>query len=361
MDLTHLATWVSETAKKAAEQSRRVNLGDLWERLLDIETEAVQERIAALRPHGWPGAIPAWESLSTCRSSSSQPAPLIGVDGSQVYPDPDQPVRWGYIQAATYPARDFKRIEGQFVEIQEAERYKVVDDDGNKWDPMTYVNTLRTLLETQVAKAAAAQHPEAVILLDNSLLPFLWAQGVLPQQIEVYTQMIASMRGAMLAGYTSSPRSHLLYNLIRLTDEDLDFPQTHCIAEDAQIMRYGLAVGQRSALFLHGSRRNFSMENAGAGVYLFFLKISETEVARVEVPEWVARSNEMLDRIQASILYDCRVHHYPEVLLLAHQRVAILLKIGWRLNQLAMEVYLEHGGYYCVPAKKYSKRQRWRL
>jgi hypothetical protein len=159
------------------------------------------------------------------------------------------------------------------------------------------------------------------------------------------------MQDYLLAGYISSPKSHLLLNLISLAENAPGILKEYRTVDDTVLMRYGLAIGQRSAIFLHGSRRNLPMEKAGAGVYFFFVKINHDEVARVELPVWIAQDPIRLDQVHASVLEDSKMLGYPYALIYAHYQIVIPLALGQELNRLAMRAYLEHRGYHHVSAK----------
>lgn len=358
MNYRQLVNRVQEASIRAAECSRRVQLGDLWERLLEIEVETIRERIDALRSFGWPGAIPVWEPLSTQHTTAAPSIPLTGVDGSQIYPVFDHPVRWAYIQACRYKAGAGKWIESQFLDIAAIERYRVIDEESSPRIGTSFVDAQRTLLELHLAQQVVEDDPTVFVLLDNPLLPFHLSLVAQVHQFETYLQTFAAMRGRRLAGYVSCPRSHLLFNLINLSEGDLDLPRERLIVEDALLMRYGLQIGQRSALFLHGSQRNQPFEQQQAAIYFFFLKVDQEEVARVEVPEWIARSPALLDQLQASLLTDSQSLGYPAALLQAHEGVSIPYKVGRQLQQLAYQTFIDHQGYFCLSAKQRLKAQR---
>lgn len=351
MDLANLTARVRNTAIAAAKEYRELDLGKIRGWLLNMDTEVVVRQLMAKRPRGWSGAVPTGEPVTTQKVSKHQPALVIGVDGSQIYPSMDHPVRWAYVQAALYPWTGQQPIGGQFIDIGEIERYQLIDAEGSCLNSTAYIDALRALLELEVADAAVQRHPEAVILLDNPLLPYN------AQFPDAYLDFISKMRGAMLAGYVSSPRSHMIYQLLRLAYENTNYPIVSSIFDDTQIMRSVLEIGQRSTVFLYGNWRNTDFESVGAAIYYFFLKLSEHEIARVEIPSWIAHSPDTLDLIHSSIMADSREYHYPNALLMAHNAVVVPRKLGRQLNELALREYLQHGGDYHPSAKKQAKGQ----
>jgi hypothetical protein len=61
-----------------------------------------EQRLKLARVYRWAGAIPTWEPVELVRSSHAQPVDVIGIDGSQIYPQDRNTVLWTYIQVAAY-------------------------------------------------------------------------------------------------------------------------------------------------------------------------------------------------------------------------------------------------------------------
>lgn len=122
-------------------------------------------------------------------------------------------------------------------------------------------------------------------------------------------------------------------------------------ADDSTIMRYGLKIGQRSAAFRYAVRPGFP----DSQVHFFYLKSSEQEIMRVEVPAWIGMDTAWLDLIQASILQDVMFSGYPLTLIAAHEAIAIPLDLGRELNFKGLITYVAHGGIYSQPAKVLAK------
>jgi hypothetical protein len=123
-------------------------------------------------------------------------------------------------------------------------------------------------------------------------------------------------------------------------------------------MRRLLRPGERSALFLHGSPRNRIFQDAGAGVYFFFLRTNEQEIARIEVPAWLAENHRLVDSIQASVLADAKPTGYSYVLSQAHQHVTIPFDLADVLHASAHACYwVETGQRYFASAKDQIKKK----
>jgi hypothetical protein len=181
-----------------------------------------------------------------------------------------------------------------------------------------------------------------------------------------------SNRRLSLASYISFPRSTDVVNVLRVAicpHEVVDSDQL-CKActsrecevvagvRDRELFMNLLETGERSALFISPSR--VVKERYGEHcIYFFYLKLDD-EIARIEIPQWVANNSELLG-LTHSLIYDqCRRGHgYPVVLSEAHEQAVVTgadRENFWELVESSMVA--EH-----IPstgsAKSLSKRTRW--
>jgi len=185
-------------------------------------------------------------------------------------------------------------------------------------------------------------------------------------------QKLNSDRKLALASYISFPRSTDVVNVLRVAicphqppDCDRCCPpgkERDCEAvagvRDRDLFLSLLESGERSALFISPSR--IVKERYGEHrVYFFYLKVDE-EIARIEIPQWVAENSDLLNLTHNLTLDQCRRGHgYPVVLSEAHEQ-AVVTGIDrenfWELVESSMMA--EH-----IPslgsAKSLSKRMRW--
>jgi NurA-like 5'-3' nuclease len=127
---------------------------------------------------------------------------------------------------------------------------------------------------------------------------------------------------------------------------------------DRDIFGRHLKPGERSAVFDSRSSviRNYY---GGQGISFFYLKL-ENEVARVEIPSWVADRPELLDLTHAVILKQCDSGMgYPVALMEAHEQAVVSgadREQFWRLVQGELE---RDNMSAAVSAKNWSKRMKW--
>jgi len=139
-----------------------------------------------------------------------------------------------------------------------------------------------------------------------------------------------------LASYISFPRSTDVVNALRVAlcpQEVLDTDR-HCNTcetrecdivagiRDRDIFSDLLAEGERSALFITSSKI-VEKRYGGHRVYFFYLRVDD-EVARVEIPQWVATDKELLNLVHILVLDQCRRGlGYPVALSEAHEQAVV--------------------------------------
>jgi len=115
-------------------------------------------------PEGYRGALPTqeppWDAVEFAHVI---PTEVIGVDGSQVYPDSAEPLPWAYAHAMVtspstrYLSRFFSPTE--LIQEKAASGRKLID-------------SVRFSLELELASHIAWEHKDnAVVLLDGPVLP----------------------------------------------------------------------------------------------------------------------------------------------------------------------------------------------
>ncbi|MBN1176959.1 MAG: DNA double-strand break repair nuclease NurA [Dehalococcoidales bacterium] len=206
-------------------------------------------------------------------------------------------------------------------------------------------------------------YPEFVtdVLLNNGLLKYFDAMRKLNVESNI-----------ALASYISFPRSTDVVNVLRVAvcpndipDCDRDCPpgkERDCEAvagvRDRDIFINLLENGERSALFISPSK--IVKERYGEHrVYFFYVRVGD-EIARIEIPQWVAQSESLLDLTQALVLDQCRRGHgYPVVLSESHEQAVVTgadRENFWELVESSLiEEHIPGSG----SAKSLSKRTRW--
>ncbi|MFO8143945.1 MAG: DNA double-strand break repair nuclease NurA [Dehalococcoidales bacterium] len=235
----------------------------------------------------------------------------------------------------------------------------------------------------EVAEATSGETP--VLALSDGTLVF-WGLEAYPDFVtEIMLERgiirhfnrikkLNSVEGkAALASYISFPRSTEVVNTLRIAlcphdivDTDVrckECQDRQCEAvtgvRDRDIFSNLLGNGERSALFMSGSKivgRKYPDEHR---VYFFYLKVDD-ETARVEVPKWVATDDSLLELTHSLVLDQCqRGQGYPVSLSEAHEQAVVTgadRENFWRLVESAM---VDEKLPSSSSAKSRSKKTRW--
>ena len=204
------------------------------------------------------------------------------------------------------------------------------------------VDEMRHLAAT--ALEARADLP-VVALADGTLLVSAWGQGDDSQVLELLVARFLEaldtlrQRRIAIASYISRPRGSDLLNLLRLAAcpyRDADC-SGHCrgVAPSAlACARFAgltdrhifeqlpLRPGERSGVFVSSwatSRQRYGDHLA----HFYYLHVG-SEIARVEIPQWVAEDADLLALTQATVLDQVRRGQgYPRALIEAHEKAVL--------------------------------------
>jgi hypothetical protein len=124
---------------------------------------------------------------------------------------------------------------------------------------------------------------------------------------------------------------------------------------DAHLIGRGLERWDRSALFR--VRSNVHDPYYGIHRVYFFLLATGDEIARVEIPEWVARDKSLLSLLHGILVDQCaKGFGYPAVLARADDRAVISLGDRGVLDTLVQQELARHG-VVARPSAKLSRKQ----
>jgi NurA-like 5'-3' nuclease len=126
---------------------------------------------------------------------------------------------------------------------------------------------------------------------------------------------------------------------------------------DRELFSNILSRGERSAVFISPSK--IQKRYGGHRVYFFYLKVDD-EVARVEIPQWVATDENLLNLAHALVLDQCqRGQGYPVALSEAHEKAVVTGVDREEFWQLVESFLIEERLPSLSSAKSQSKRTRW--
>ena len=94
-------------------------------------------------------------------------------------------------------------------------------------------------------------------------------------------------------------------------------------------------------------------------VYFFYLRL-EDEIARVEIPEWIAMRQDLLNLTHNIVLDQCkRGQGYPVALSEAHEKAVVTGADREQFWELVEESLIEERINSYTSTKNRSKRTRW--
>lgn len=246
------------------------------------------------------------------------------------------------------------------------------------------VRELATLLE--VVKECPPDLP-ALALVDGTLV--LWGlagqsyrdfvrQQVIGEELLPVLEefrLLAETRPVTLAAYVSLPRATEVANAIRrcLCRYELAHCRESCSNRrsdrepcsnsndflDREIFGELLPPGRRSPLYLTNSSVPREYYGDRQQVYFYYLNVGE-EIARVEVPRWVAESDTLLGLGHSLIVEQCRRGQgYPVAISEAHEQAVVTGRDRQLFRQMVEETLEKQGLPTYTSQKERSKQRPW--
>ena len=354
LELTQLSTQVQamgksitnqNEAKKTAIQHAKALLQEYATAFNTLDTlvhkaEQVQEAVR----FNWLGAAHANEPLDQAHPTPNGPeqVTILASDGSQIYPDRHAITLYYLINIGMIVYRQGinQAPETQTLPTLFYEEEDLLDAQGFLHSP-SIVNVKRDLGELEVLANLAAAYYEpsspTLALMDGRLtLRTIDLPGREQQFYE--TQYIACLNrlrehDAIIAACIDRPFSSFILALLHLatltpdkiTEETLR-NNPFVSLSDADLLA-DLKPGERTALFKQRAKANLSYNKAGHEIHFFYLNtgpVNAPNLMRVEIPIWVAKDQEKLNLLHATLLRQAKMAGgYPYVLARAHELAII--------------------------------------
>lgn len=241
------------------------------------------------------------------------------------------------------------------------------------------VEECRRLVELSAEQPAGSS---AVALVDGTLM--LWGLEGYPEFVseklldEGFLDSLNRLKKlnddkkVALASYISLPRGTDVVNTLKValcpnnpldTDKHCKECKTReCNAvsgiRDRELFAGILGDGERSALFI--TQSSVVVKQYGEHkIFFYYINVDE-EIARVEIPEWVAKNGELLSLTHALILDQCRRGHgYPVALSEAHEQAVVTGADRENFWQMVETALADEKIQTFTSAKARSKNTRW--
>jgi hypothetical protein len=387
LDLLELSTQVRRMgellAQRRSDERRRLRLlddmladwCDRWQELADL-AETVHERVAVPtgpldervpappRPASYTAMATDGAEIDPDRHGGGGDFYLINVGRVRIpYGQPEREVELRSVSTLGYTDEDL------FITDPRDPRRQVPMRDRHL-DALRTVAELRALADLAEEEAATRDEVASVALVDGTLLFSVLEER--PRDFlraRFYTDFVLQLERLRrarvpVAAYASRSRGIDLVHLFRAVCGSTPpvcqvCNGVHACAlrglGDAQLVGRGLQRWQRSGLFR--VRSNVHDPYYGIHRAYFFLFATGEEIARVEVPEWVAREPGMLGLLHAVLVDQCgKGFGYPAVLARADDRAVISLADRGVLDALVQQE-LARRGVLARPSAKLARKQ----
>jgi hypothetical protein len=300
--------------------------------LLELAEEAARKN-PRLR-----AGLPASGRLDAALNAAelTQTCVIFAADGSQINPDRHAPVEFGAINVGAICFRP-----GSAPRETVDSRLLFYEDLYIGTAPLTedVVALMRDLAERQLLFSLAKPERESgapvVTLTDGPLELYGEDQNSanFKEKLDDYLEVLRSLArtGAAAAGYVDKPRSSYIINLLELVllkrlgsldkagQEHPLFP-----VHDGDLYLPILQPGQRTAIFAlrSSSAARFKGELALHFFYINVGRAGKSQIARVEIPHWVAETPDLLAQLHNALLEQSKqmgARPYPYILHRAHE------------------------------------------
>lgn len=316
---------------------------------------------------------------------------VVAADGSNMPPDRHNPIHFYVINTGaiwleyggdaqcemTTQTRLYFETEDLYLD-GDTRQYPV---EGSRLSARMAVEELRALRSTVEKVQTRLPGVPIVALLDGTLI--LWTIQTEPEQVRtpllrMYLETLdwfAEQR-IPIASYISEPGSYELTNLLRialcareptccrtLATPPSGTPLAFCRSleriRDAALMRRHLLPGERSTLFASMSQ---ILEHYREHKVRFFYLHTGEEIARIETPDWVAQTPELLALTHAAVWDQCSRSGtqppYPPALHEAHECAVLSTQDRLTILHLLEEELARHQITVQWSAKSMHKRLR---
>jgi hypothetical protein len=341
---------------------------ELWERICADPTfiYKVQEVDSALPVPTWHGLL---GEITECPPLNN-PHQVIGVDGSQIYPDRHQGLACYLINVGgvilTY-GTDSKPVQFH------SEPHVFVGDTDYEGIPISpdLINCRRDVYEfvagvqlSKMAKHAASQLPR-LLLLDGSFI-FWHLEAKDPMFKQVFLQLYIKELHALYeqrmlcASYVSMPKHKEVSHLLRLAacnfvlDECTELEHLEHINDAAVVRLYVKSYARTTVFKYQGSMKDNYPPHLQP--HFFYINVG-TEIGRIEIPAWIARDTHLIDTVARIITDQCnKGNGYPIVLAEAHEQAVIKGPDRDFFYHLIAKVGIDHK-YRVIRSQKSMKKR----
>lgn len=389
LEIEKLTKELEKMAQTAVQQrqERTVHVNELLETLHRFATawETIDERLALAQERADPKYYRAArplnqeEPLDAAVPPPAAPlkATIIATDGSQIMPDRHASFLYYlinvggiiYFHGNGRPPGVFSEPEITYLGEDALDDILFGSGAISVKRDLQEIGTLAEMIRLYQEEAVAP----SLGIVDQRLLywPIGGTEGSGQQAIESWLKAMTKIRhsGALLAGYIDRPGKYTVVTLLQALAADLDdFERWRALGKgestrglnDVRIFNQLLQPGERSAVFVDISRTNerFGEDHPDNQICFFYLNPgrSGNQIARVDIPMWVARDSNAVATVHGLLYDQCRIlGDYPYVLARADEMAVVGRQEKEELNFLIELTMQRQGIVSGITAKQTSK------
>ncbi|HBL98936.1 TPA: hypothetical protein DDZ86_04825 [Candidatus Dependentiae bacterium] len=304
---------------------------EVFDGIIDQWGALCTDPLAAQKAHEreWPFLVPQWDGLLGLQFSIENITgdySLFSVDGSQLYPERHQGIPCALVNIGT-AAFSY----GQTTSKAElfSKPYLItpnnLSDGEDAFIDEAFIRSLRTEYELKGGLETSALYKGAPFFFDGSLI--LWhmdesKKGAEDYFFKRYVDCFVTLeqQEVLHAGYISMPKSRELVNIMRaLCPVD---PALLRYFTDADLVASFLKPDHRTLLFK--SRAHITSHYPPSVHPFFFYLNVGSEIARVEIPQWIAENEIYINKITSILIDQCdKGRGYPVCLAEAHEQAVV--------------------------------------
>ena len=351
--------------------------------------ELVRERDA-----GYRGAAPYTELINARVPTLPPPqyATFIAVDGSQIYPSQHASALYYLTNIGIfihYHGGDELPREESEPRLYYTDKELRENNGHGAIIKNTAVNARRTVIEMQELMRICWEHTDdeapLIGVMDGRLLFWLGKEIPDAKKLEAdYNHTLQAFHdihlnrqkthghNASLIGYVERGDSRFvirLLHLLRLDDDDVIAANLETAGEfeglsDEWLFRSFLKPGERSAIMIQQSPQNKDYRKNLGDPYeitFFYLNVgsfTKPNIVRIELPMWVAQSEEAVDELHSMLVAQCALTgRYPYALTRAHELAVVSNFEKRQLEEMINVELLKHRQEVEISPKQTGKDQ----
>ncbi len=399
LDLHKVAGQIEAAA--SALNAQGADRADRLERAIDVLTNAQPDDLEEKRQLSRatfliPGLVGSMAGRHPCPTLPASYTALA-VDGSHIDVDRHLPVQCFLINIGRVRIR-YGADPGAWLDSDprlyaDDDSLHVFERDGNRSRPLEgpLLGAMRAVEELRaLANLARESDPDipTIAIIDGSLILWGLAGQAHPEFVREALlddlflpamedlRELARSRPLVLASYISLPRSTEVVNALRLDASLCHYEAANCDMHcrtlrpgqrpcdgvsgvlDRELFGALLEVNERSDTFASSS----TIVEGRYGdhhVYFYYLNAG-SELARVEIPKWVAEDSRLLEMTHALIVDQCRKGHgYPVAISEAHEQAVVTVGDREEFRLIVEDALQRRRLPVYTSEKNRSKRTKW--